>query len=313
MKTPTRLYKYRPFNDHVLDMLLFDRLFYSDPSAFNDPLDTKPSLNCDISTEELEDVLSALVEQRTRAELTAAAKAIMYSGPKTIDHIEVQSRKRSHQVIADIRYDATNPEYDSEDPEQFLLAHSIEAELLQRFDKGIVSFATSDVCPLMWSHYGDQHKGICVGYSVRQEAWQSLYRVKYGHARTVNARDVQAMLAGNDAARRRVDEAVFVRKAVAWRYEHEWRLIGSRGLQDSPLELEEVVFGLRCSDTVKFTLVSALAKRTRPLSLFEVYHGKGTFELRKRELETTELGTYFPRRVHDALEGFSEIVLPVDG
>ncbi|MEQ1611902.1 MAG: DUF2971 domain-containing protein [Hyphomicrobiaceae bacterium] len=312
MKPPARLYKFRPFNDHVLDMLLFDRLFYSDPSTFNDPLDTKPSLKCDISTEELERVLGTLVEQRTRAELMAAAKTIKYSGPKTLDHIELQSRKRSQRVIEDIRYHATNPEYGSADPEQFLLAHSIEEELLRRFDKGIVSFATRDVCPLMWSHYGDQHKGICVGYSVRDEAQQSLYKVKYGHARAVTARDVEAMLSGNDAARRRVDEAVFVRKAAAWRYEHEWRLIGHRGLQDSPLELEEVVFGLRCSDTVKFTVVSALAKRTRPLSLFEVFHQNGSFELRKRELETTDFGTYFPRRVHDAMEAFSEIVLPAD-
>ena len=307
-----RLYKYRPFNGEVLDTLLFDRLFFSDPSNFNDPLDTKPSLNCDISTEDLEHVLSDLIRQRTRAEMVAAAKTLNFSDPKKLDHIERHSSTLSHGALADIRENANNPAYEFPDPKRFLLAHSIEAELLRRFDKGIVSFATSDVYPLMWSHYGDQHNGICVGYSIRNEAVQSLYEVKYGDTRTVNARDIQAMLAGDDEARCRVDEAVFVRKAAAWEYEREWRLIGNRGLQDLPLELEEVVFGLRCPDAVKFTLAKVLSKRSRSIKFFDVFHQSGTFELGKRESETDGLASFLPKRVHDATEGFSEFVLPWD-
>jgi hypothetical protein len=32
-------------------------------------------------------------------------------------------------------------------------------------------------CPLMWSHYGDQHNGICIGYSIPDDA--TVHRVRY--------------------------------------------------------------------------------------------------------------------------------------
>ena len=37
---PNRVYKYRAFSHHTLDMLVEDRLYFADPSTFNDPLDT---------------------------------------------------------------------------------------------------------------------------------------------------------------------------------------------------------------------------------------------------------------------------------
>lgn len=45
-------------------MLVADNLFYADPSTFNDPLDTRPSLNTDLDVTQLETVLSRLMEQR---------------------------------------------------------------------------------------------------------------------------------------------------------------------------------------------------------------------------------------------------------
>lgn len=36
---PKLLYKYRAFSPRLLDMLVADELYYSDPSDFNDPLD----------------------------------------------------------------------------------------------------------------------------------------------------------------------------------------------------------------------------------------------------------------------------------
>ncbi len=38
---PRRLFKYRAFDNRTLGMI---NLFYADPSTFNDPLDTRPSL-----------------------------------------------------------------------------------------------------------------------------------------------------------------------------------------------------------------------------------------------------------------------------
>src|SRR5205823_896185 len=122
------------------------------------------------------------------------AKSIKYRGPKTVNHIEEQSRKRALRVINDLEYNSTNPDYEMDDPFQFLLASEIGTELLKRYNKGIVSFAGQADCPLMWSHYADQHKGLCIGYSIPNKHPVELGTVTYGGTRLVSASDIAKML-----------------------------------------------------------------------------------------------------------------------
>ena len=106
-KIPQRLYKYRGFSHETLGMLVEDVVYFADPANFNDPLDTKPTLNIDLENGELEGALRQLIEQRTQGQMSIAAKAIKYSGPKTISHIVQQSRKAAERLLAEIRYNAT--------------------------------------------------------------------------------------------------------------------------------------------------------------------------------------------------------------
>ncbi|MCZ7448144.1 DUF2971 domain-containing protein [Rhizobium rhizogenes] len=305
-KPPKLLYKYRAFSPRLLDMLVADELYYSDPSDFNDPLDCRPSLDADLANDRLEMVLSRLREQRALAEMQAAAKSLKYRGPKTIDHIARHSQKEAGRLLDEIRYHATDPSYDVDDPLRWLLRQYLEEELLRRYDRGIVSFGSRATCPLMWSHYGDQHNGICAAYSVPPEAQPSLHKITYGGSREVLASEVAAMDNDNEA-RRRVDDAVLLRKAASWGYEREWRLIGKRGVRDSPLELEEVIFGIRCKSTVKFTIVQVLSNRGRPVRFFEMREVAGTFRLKKYALDTDELTASLPRRSRLAHEMFENL------
>lgn len=302
---PDRVYKYRAFSHHTLDMLVEDRLYFADPSTFNDPLDTKPRLDPDIDNQALERVLELLVVQRVEAELKAAAKTIRYKGPKTLEHIARQSQSAFKRRLEDLRYHATNPEITAADPLQLLLAAEVQAELLRRYDKGIVALGERADCPLMWSHYGDQHNGICIGYSIPADA--SVRRVRYDAEPLVKASLVEAMLDGLAGAQGQVDEAVLLRKAPAWKYENEWRLIGDRGAQDNPLELSEVVFGLRCPTTVQFTVFRALEKRKQGPDFSTIYRRAGTFDLVKTALDTDELCVSLPRRSRDVLDWFSDV------
>lgn len=306
---PNRVYKYRAFSHHTLDMLVEDRLYFADPSTFNDPLDTKPRLDPDIDNPALERVLELLVVQRVEAELKAAAKTIRYKGTKTLEHIARQSQSAFKRRLEDLRYHATNPEITAADPLQLLLAAEVEAELLRRYDKGIVALGARADCPLMWSHYGDQHNGICIGYSIPADA--SVHRVRYDAEPLVKASLVEAMLDGEAGAQGQVDEAVLLRKAPAWKYENEWRLIGNRGAQDNPLELSEVVFGLRCPAAVQFTVFRALEKRQQSLDFSTIYRRAGTFDLVKTALDTDELCVSLPRRSRDVLDWFSDVTVEV--
>jgi hypothetical protein len=122
---PKRLYKYRSFSDLTLGMLVEDTVYFANPETFNDPLDTKPTLETDLPSAALAPILTQLIEERTSAEMSAAAKTIRYRGPKTRDHIARQSRTTAERLLADIRYNATNPDFELDDPEQFLLGRYI--------------------------------------------------------------------------------------------------------------------------------------------------------------------------------------------
>lgn len=310
---PAKIFKYRSFGDRTLDCLVADQLFFADPSTFNDPLDTKPAVETDLGVEKLSQILGRLVENRISAEMTAAANMIKYKGPKTLDHIAAHSRKAAQKTIAEIRYFAADRELDGQaadgaaDQAQDLFARYIEDELLRRYDKGVVSFAGRSECPLMWSHYGDQHRGLCIGYSIPTAAQCDLHKISYGGSRTIEASAVNAMLEGDAHARAQVDKAVLTRKAASWRYEKEWRLLGLRGLQRSPLELEEIIFGMRCPDAVRFAILKALTTRSRAVKFYEIREKCGSFLLEKRALQIGELVASFPIRALDAGEGFEPI------
>ncbi|MCY4237492.1 MAG: DUF2971 domain-containing protein [Rhodospirillaceae bacterium] len=305
-KQPTRLYKYRTLTARTLDMVVGDKLHFADPSAFNDPLDTQPSLENDVGVGDLRRILWALTAQRIAAEMWAAADAMKLRGSKTTDLIKKRSRGQADKLIADIEYSSMGPESGTEET----LRHWIECELLRRYGKGIVSLAERDDCPLMWSHYGDQHRGICLGYSVPKQTEGYLHRVTYDGARLVKASAVSAMLDGDSKAHARVDAAVMLRKAESWSYEREWRLVGSRGTKSSSLRLEEIVFGMKCKDSVKYTVMKALNGRSAPVEFHQIREKRGAFDLRKEALTyDDELFVQFPLRHMDLLEAFEDLTV----
>lgn len=207
----------------------------------------------------MERTVYELVRRRVEDEMQMGARAVKYRGPKTMAHIEKHSQAAAQQMIDSLKYQATDPEYNTDPPGalESVLAYAIERELLKQYNKGILSLAMRHDCPLMWSHYCAQHRGICIGYSVPLDAQRQLYEVQYGGNRNVRASAVaKIVLKHDEQARAAVDEAVLLRKEPDWQYEKEWRLLGSRGAVESPLEMVEIVFGTRCSSTVKHTVAS---------------------------------------------------------
>ena len=308
MPVPERLYKYRAFDARTIELLVDDKVHFSDPSTFNDPLDTRPTLDADLGVPELEVLLERLTTDRISAEMQSAARSIRYKGPKTMEHIERHTRREAEKLLRTIEYLATDPEFEdpAPGPQTRLLRQYIESELLRQYDKGVLSLASRHECPLMWSHYGDQHRGVCIGYSVPAGAAKDVHQVTYGGSRLISASRVKAMLEGDAQAHAEVDAGVLLRKAVDWQYENEWRVLGPRGPADSPLELEEVIFGARCLPAVRHTVLRALQGRERQVKFFQIREVAGSFGLQRHELENDDL-EFQPRRALSAAEGFIAI------
>jgi hypothetical protein len=297
MTAPAFLYKYRSFGDRTVQALCSDKVFFADPSTFNDPLDAAPRVDMDVPTELAKSVLGYLVKERVRGELNAAAKSLRYKGPKTVDHIASRSLRESELAVQAIDYNAADPERgpDEEVNARRLLKSEIERELLKRYGKGILSLATRDDCPLMWSHYGDQHRGICIGYRFPVQGNPGLREVAYGGTRLVKASDLVALMRGDAGIAQAIDDAVLLRKAGDWSYEKEWRFIHPKGLHDSPLETVEIVFGMRCPQEVKYFVIKALEGRTAVIRFVEMLDSADSFALQRREIDPVGDFVEYPR------------------
>ena len=146
-RLPERLYKYLALNARTLDMVVGDRLHFADPRTFNDPLDSRPSLQNDVNGVELARILWMLIEQRTVAEMRTAAAAMKLKDPETANWIETRSGEEADQSVADIvdtAFGGRDADYESEIEPKGRLTYRIELELLRRYKKGIVSLGERD-------------------------------------------------------------------------------------------------------------------------------------------------------------------------
>lgn len=143
---------------------------------------------------------------------------------------------------------------------------------------------------LMWSHYGDYNRGICIGYDFikeyqirvnqignSQNVIDHLYPVQYSDARFSNTYVD------------RIDSHPFLylRKSKCWEYEKEFRLI----YEASELEhgnsikmncISEVQFGLR-TDPQQIEIIKSLI-RGRNIRLYKTKQEENSFKLTREEI-----------------------------
>jgi hypothetical protein len=267
-RQPATFYRYRAFCTATLDSLCYDTLHFAHPGTFNDPLDCSPTLARDSDLEQLRALLALLVRRRVSAEMLESLRKARLRGGRATAHADKHAQAEAARELAEITYHATNPEYSAgeEEAEAWLLTQEIERELLRHYERGVCCFSTTYSSPLLWSHYGDQHRGLCVGYGTDRTPKPRLQRVIYGGSRALKTSTlVQSFIGDDHKAQDELDRDVLLRKARGWSYEREWRLIEAQGLQDSPLLLKEVTFGLRCASSVMHSVVQALLGRDKPV------------------------------------------------
>ncbi|MEQ1760901.1 MAG: DUF2971 domain-containing protein [Vicinamibacterales bacterium] len=122
--------------------------------------------------------------------------------------------------------------------------------------QGLLSFSTDWSNAVMWSHYADKHKGICLGFDVRRS---QLQQVRYEDSRLRIALDESADPASLSSELQR---QLTCTKAKAWSYEDELRrFIDLRSAVfepprhfipfDDDMRLAEVILGDRCTQNLE--------------------------------------------------------------
>lgn len=123
----------------------------------------------------------------------------------------------------------------------------------------ILSLTSKNNDPLMWSHYGGGHKGVCLGFRVAEGNI-------FGEALEVQYKEPPIYYTLGDTSLGRMTEEAIMTKTAHWSYEKEWRVIvrnqrnPAATMSNLPFEpkwITEIIFGLHVNEKVKSTLVSA--------------------------------------------------------
>jgi len=211
--------------DRIRDVLVKSRLWLSSPTDFNDPFDTSAKLIA----------ISTAGERRKRFNEILKIQGVKYKDREKkirqlmknpVDEWERQLRSIYHKNIGNL---------------------------------GVVSFAGDPRNILMWSHYAQHHKGICIQFEVARDflTLSNALTVKYSKEYPV------INWAKSDFAKS--IEKVILRKHEGWSYEQEKRIIrmgeAHNHLKFDPSAVVSIIFGCRTSNASREIIESLLKER----------------------------------------------------
>jgi hypothetical protein len=291
MNIPRRVYKFRPFGERLLTQLCEGELYFADPTTFNDPLDCRPVIVPDIDKGGLEKLFSVLFRERHEARINLAYKDIRVRGEAADQRREKLILQEIKNHLTELKYWSGHPDIDDPAAEyQRTLLNSIVNELRMRQSKAVLSLATSYRSPLMWSHYGDQHRGVCVEYDTTDSKGWDLHEVRYGKSREINASMLLDAVANKNAnAAREVDDACYLVKSRQWRYEKEWRVLREKGAHRSSFKLNALIFGMKCAPSVQTVLFRSLVNRWPGLTFWRIPEPSSEFVLTRTRLSRYDI------------------------
>jgi hypothetical protein len=127
---------------------------------------------------------------------------------------------------------------------------------------GVLCFSRSWNNILMWSHYGDRHKGICLGFDVPDTLVSD---VRYSS----NIGVIGDLIGGAETDMTGMADQLSYGKYIGWSYEEEVRVYGLRQVEEGGkyftpfgegLKLAVVITGARFSDSESKTLIEDALK-----------------------------------------------------
>lgn len=133
--------------------------------------------------------------------------------------------------------------------------------------------------PVMWAHYGDKHRGVCIGFDTTDAVEVS--KVTYEPDRLDGLLDPIGL--GQLLTKEQV-MAVLTTKFKDWEYEREWRIFAGGRERDADgksyiafqpnLILREVILGVRCEASVR----DFAALVNNPIQPVEVFKARAAFD-----------------------------------
>lgn len=265
---PKVLYKYRSLNQLSLELLLTNSIYCANPLTFNDPLDCSPRIDIDMDLDE-----ANYSSYTFHVDLHLKKIKDLISGYGT--------SSRTQQILESIAV-ARAEDMASLDATSALIdgyEQILSDALISYFDPGVFAMSEDQKSQLMWSHYGDQHKGLCIGYSTFNIDKSKLHKVKYVRNNLgVKLSHLQQMqeLGKDSKYYKDLWEISLLRKTNHWKYEKEWRYIEEGTGLKKGFRVTEVIFGLKFSEAIKSMLMTYL--KDRDIDFYQVYRKDDSYD-----------------------------------
>ncbi|MFZ6645728.1 DUF2971 domain-containing protein [Undibacterium sp. TJN25] len=260
---PEFLYRYRSFkNERDEKNLTTNLLWFADPKEFNDPMDCKPHYRFENGDE------LAIAHFRKQTFF----RAIKLEHPMA-NGVEVER----HMIEYHNKYPAMNDAF-------WLFAREVVERQVRNV--GVLCLTETGHCPVMYYHYADAHKGMCLKYRTA-DLFDYVEPVQY----TLDYPEVDFF------AEDQSDDfnKLFLTKYLSWQYEKEWRLIEfSRDFTKEPRHLlyptpllEGVIYGMYMPQHERERIATLLHASGRHVILYEAKLKTGSFLLDIVECGTT--------------------------
>lgn len=255
-----KLYKFRAFDrtqpERVSRIITHHELYFPSPAELNDPFECRPIVR--------PPALETYAD-RWRAEHRVRALLIRNGTPRA--EAKQRAKYASNRVFMQER----------------------AQEMSQTLPGGmqsyrVCSFSATWEPILLWSHYADAHRGICIGFSADNDDFGSALAVEY----SAEVPSIEFLSQVSDESLMR---SLILTKADVWSYEEEFRLIThepatypqipliEHRYRYQPAQLSEVILGCEIRPEDEANVREWIAEHALPVNLYRAKRSASKFGL----------------------------------
>ena len=248
---PDKVYKYRSA-ESAIELLIEQTIYLPSVSKFNDPFDCKIPMNF-VEMADDEQLQRLFIEKFLIHEDTPLDKRI-----EKVETILADGKIKNKETL-----------------------HKMEESRISQMEKVFGVFCTSVISDnlLMWSHYGDSHRGICIGFNpmklidVINPTWVAPVSYSFDYPKISILEHPEQIL-----------EIMLFNKSVDWLYEKEMRFVknttqGGCKLTIPTEVIEEVYLGCMTTRETESQILQITADKYPQVRVVKYKKNKLTFKL----------------------------------
>lgn len=251
-----RIYKYFSINEYLFMTLINRELFFSNPKNFNDPYDSTPRFNLTENKQLVSTYFEFLkVSFNTWEEFTNSNRMI---GENIEELFQIMNFYKIPNIFDKL--------WDKDSTKLQITLYKHFLFILNSIHKfGVCCFSTTPNSPLMWSHYANNHKGICIEFLTEDKDGVPLFKKEEKKNFILEKVDYsdnpinffREKLPTEDGD---VNTKILTTKSSKWSYEEEIRFVTEHQglLKFNPKCLNKIIFGTRTTSKEIYTICSLI-------------------------------------------------------